>query len=180
METWIQQQYELADSLRREDLALAMVDKLTENKDRDIEAEFKYCKDLISYPEGLLLESIVNAKLAKHFLDNVIEMGCIANSVKEEYRSNMFAYLMRVNSVDSLEKYIYESRTKTGWSAIESGPEAKEKKLPFFWRHFIHPRVKAHLEDQIETIKRLVSKAEWLNWRYIQIDILGEDPEMDY
>ena len=57
METWIQQQYELADSLRREDLALAMVDKLTENKDRDIEAEFKYCKDLISYPEGLLLQS---------------------------------------------------------------------------------------------------------------------------
>lgn len=176
METWIQQQYELADSLRREELANAMVDKLTNNKDRDIEAEFKYCKDLIKYPEGLLLESIVNAKLAKYYLDQVVEMGCIDTALNEEFRSNSFANMMRVNTIDSLEKYIYDTRSKTGLSAVASGPTPKKRKMPFFWRHFIHPRVKKHIESQIDIIKTLVEKAEWLDWRYIQIDILGEDP----
>jgi hypothetical protein len=107
-------------------------------------------------------------------------MGCIDTALNEEFRSNSFANMMRVNTIDSLKKYIYDTRSKTGWSAIESGPSPKEKKLPFFWRHFIHPRVKKHIESQIDIIKTLVSKAEWLNWRYIQIDILGEDPEEIY
>jgi hypothetical protein len=180
METWIQQQNELADSLRRQEVATAMVDKLTENKDRDIEAEFKHCKDLTCYPEGLLLESIVNAKMAKYFLSQVIEMGCIDTALNKEFRSNSFANMMRVNTIDSLEKYIYNTRSKTGIAALASGPTAKNRKMPFFWRHFIHPRVKKHIETQIDIIKTLVEKAEWLDWRYIQINILGEDPGRSY